>query len=164
MSVNKFRPHVHVLPEDDANRQICNGFLRDPELNGRRIQVLPVAGGWAKVRDDFANIHCYELEKCKERYLVLVVDFDDMDSRLAEMSKVVPEHLRDRVIIIGVKTNPEDLRAELNIGYENIGLQLAESCRSDPSMRAWSHELLAHNAAELERVAPAIRAILFGNV
>lgn len=27
MSVNKYKPHVLVLPEDDANRQLANGFL-----------------------------------------------------------------------------------------------------------------------------------------
>jgi hypothetical protein len=29
MSVNKYHPHVLVLPEDDANRQLANGFLLD---------------------------------------------------------------------------------------------------------------------------------------
>ena len=29
MSVNKYQPHVLVLPEDDANRQLANGFLLD---------------------------------------------------------------------------------------------------------------------------------------
>lgn len=29
---NKHKPHVIVLPEDDANRQIANGFLLDPSI------------------------------------------------------------------------------------------------------------------------------------
>ena len=33
MSVNVYKPHVLVLPEDDADRQIANGFLLDPSLN-----------------------------------------------------------------------------------------------------------------------------------
>ena len=40
MSVNKYLPHVLVLPEDDANRQLANGFLLDPNLLDRRIQLL----------------------------------------------------------------------------------------------------------------------------
>ena len=52
MSVNVFQPHLMVLPEDDANRQIVNGFLLDPSLNQRAIQPLPIDGGWSKVRDD----------------------------------------------------------------------------------------------------------------
>lgn len=35
MSVNRERPHVWVMPEDDANRQLVNGFLKDPSLNVR---------------------------------------------------------------------------------------------------------------------------------
>jgi hypothetical protein len=30
MSANKYKPHVVVLPEDDANRQLANGFLTHP--------------------------------------------------------------------------------------------------------------------------------------
>jgi hypothetical protein len=43
--INKYQPHVIVLPEDDANRQIGNGFLQVPSLQARRIQILPEAGG-----------------------------------------------------------------------------------------------------------------------
>ena len=44
---NKYLPHIHVLAEDDANRQIVNGFLL--ELNDNRaVKVLPLAGGWTK--------------------------------------------------------------------------------------------------------------------
>jgi len=27
MSINKYEPHLLVLPEDDANRKIANGFI-----------------------------------------------------------------------------------------------------------------------------------------
>ncbi len=53
MSPNKYAPHVLVLPEDDANNDIANGFLRHDALDLRAIQVLPCAGGWGKVRDAF---------------------------------------------------------------------------------------------------------------
>lgn len=46
MSVNAYADHVLVLPEDDANRELTNGFLQEPALNPRAIQVLPVAHGW----------------------------------------------------------------------------------------------------------------------
>jgi hypothetical protein len=45
MSINKHRAHILVLPEDDANRQIANGFVLDPNLNDRAIQILPPSGG-----------------------------------------------------------------------------------------------------------------------
>ena len=47
MSVNNHRPHVLVLPEDEANEELVNGFLLDPSIKLRNIQVLPSAGGCA---------------------------------------------------------------------------------------------------------------------
>jgi hypothetical protein len=48
MSVNKYEDHVLVLPEDDANRQIANGFILNSNVKERAIQVLPIADGWDK--------------------------------------------------------------------------------------------------------------------
>ncbi len=31
--INRALPHVWVLPEDDANRQIANGFVDHPNVN-----------------------------------------------------------------------------------------------------------------------------------
>jgi hypothetical protein len=53
VSVNLYDDHVLVVPEDDANRQLVNGFLNEPALWPRTIQVLPNAGGWSKVLDVF---------------------------------------------------------------------------------------------------------------
>ena len=91
MSANRFRPHVYVLPEDDANRQIANGFLLDASLDSRAIQVLPCAGGWAKVRDEFAAVHTKEMRKCQHRHMVLLVDFDEIDDRAANVRSAVPD-------------------------------------------------------------------------
>jgi hypothetical protein len=42
MGLNKYKPHLLVLPEDDPNRQIANGFVHNPavDLNERAIQIL----------------------------------------------------------------------------------------------------------------------------
>ena len=55
MSVNKFQPHVLVLPEDDANRQLANGFLLDQYVSTHKIQVLPKVGGWTQVLELFLS-------------------------------------------------------------------------------------------------------------
>jgi hypothetical protein len=50
MSVDKYSPHVLVLPEDDANRQLANGFHLNTDWNrSRQMQVLAAAGGRTKV-------------------------------------------------------------------------------------------------------------------
>jgi hypothetical protein len=52
---NKFKDHIIVLPEDDANQEIANGFngfLLNLNLNGNLMKILPPAGGWEKVVND----------------------------------------------------------------------------------------------------------------
>ena len=45
MSKAKYQRHVWVLPEDDANRQIAQGFTLEASVKARNIHVLPVACG-----------------------------------------------------------------------------------------------------------------------
>jgi len=53
MAVNVYKPHLFVIPEDDADRQFAVGFEFDFRLKLRAMQVMPVAGGWLKVVDKF---------------------------------------------------------------------------------------------------------------
>jgi hypothetical protein len=103
MSVNRNRPHVFVLPEDDANLQLATGFVL--EFPTRQIQRLPVAGGWREVFLRFESDHVSEMNKYPERLMVLVIDFDGND-RLEEAQKVIPEHLTDRVFVLGAWAEP----------------------------------------------------------
>jgi hypothetical protein len=77
MSVNQHRPHVFVLPEDDANRQLAVGFsLAVAMQRSRQIYVLPVAGGWTQVLEHFLSDEVVDMETCPHRYMVLLIDFD----------------------------------------------------------------------------------------
>ena len=100
MRINKYKPHLLVLPEDDANRQIANGFLLHPNLNSRAIQVLPPSGGWKKVMDNFNNVHAPEMQKLTHRMIVLLIDFDRDEGRLSYVESQIPEELRDRVFVL----------------------------------------------------------------
>ena len=73
MSVNKHLPHVLVLPEDDANRQLANGFYLEID-RPRQMQVLPVAGGWNEVLNSFKRDHVAEMERRANRFVVLASD------------------------------------------------------------------------------------------
>ena len=117
MSVNNHRPHVLVLPEDEANEELVNGFLLDQSIKLRNIQVLPSAGGWSKVLDSFVASHIAGLRQFNDRHLVLLVDFDDhVEERTAKFLEAFPEDLRDRVFLLGTKTEPEPLRKQLGQG------------------------------------------------
>ncbi len=161
MSCNAELPHVLVIPEDDANRQVANGFqLRlDPE-RGRRLQVLPPVGGWRKVLRTFQRDHMADMRRYPERMVVLLVDFDGDSNRLGNFQENIPLDLADRVFVLGAFGEPEDLKRARLGTYEEIGRAMAEECRAD-AYGIWDCEQLRHNKAELGRLRERARAILF---
>lgn len=163
MSVNKYLPHVFVLPEDDANRQLANGFLLDQSLPIRKVQVLPEAGGWARVLECFKSEHVVEMERYSNRFFVLLIDFDSREERLSKVKAAIPGHLSERVFILGVLSEPEALKKAGLGSYETIGLRMARDCREQTST-TWGHELLRHNTTELDRLSKCVRPILFASV
>jgi hypothetical protein len=160
VSVNKHLPHVLLLPEDDANRQLANGFqLQIDPSRLRRMQVLEEAGGWLQVLEQFESDHVVFMDRYPNRFMVLLIDFDESDHRLDDARNRIPEHLRDRVFILGAWNEPEDLRVPLG-SYEQIGSAMARDCR-DQTDTIWRHDLLRHNASELGRLRDHVRPILF---
>lgn len=161
MSVNVFKPHVLILPEDDANRQIVNGFLLDPSLNQRAIHPLPVAGGWVKVREDVSATQVAQLRKYPERHLVLLIDFDeDVVERTRAFQEVIPDDVRDRVYLLGTKDEPEPLRKACGSSLEKIGEQLANDC-ANKDVGLWGHAMLVHNQVEVGRLNKNVKPFLF---
>jgi uncharacterized protein YcgL (UPF0745 family) len=160
MSVNKYQPHVFVLPEDDANRQIANGFVLDINLNNRAIQVLPEAGGWGKVVEKFTEVHVPEMRKFTKSMIVLLIDFDQREDRFSYINNKIPDDLKERVFILGVQSNPENLRKSTNKTFEKIGETLAKDC-SENTDKLWGHYLLKHNKIELDRMILSVKPFLF---
>ncbi len=160
MRINKYQPHLLVLPEDDANRQIATGFLLDINLNIRAIQVLPASDGWKKAVGDFGKVHAPEMRNLPQRNFLLLIDFDRDEKRLSYVENQIPEELKDRVFVLGVFSEPENLRSEIKKSFENIGEALAKDCAED-SNELWGHDLLKHNKTELERMILAVKPFLF---
>lgn len=161
MSINKYQSHILVLPEDDANRQIANGFILHPNLNGRAIQVLPSAGGWGKVMNDLKEVHAPEMQKYPYRMMVLLIDFDNQQKdRLSYVKNQIPQDLTDRVFVLGVLSEPENLRKTIQRTFENIGEALSKDC-SDDMNELWGHDLLKHNKTELDRMILSVKPFLF---
>ncbi|NQU19985.1 MAG: hypothetical protein HQ567_01785 [Candidatus Nealsonbacteria bacterium] len=160
MSANKYAPHVLVLSEDNANVEITNGFKLHAALDARAIQVLPCAGGWAKVRDTFLSNHVIAMKRYAKRYMILLVDFDRDSARFDEMTKDIPKDLAERVFVIGVWSEPEELRRADLGSKEDVGGKLASECY-DGTRDVWNHDLLSHNANELTRMTTLLRPILF---
>ena len=160
MSVNENQPHISVLPEDDANRQLVAGFLLDPYLLSHRVKLLRVAGGWIKVLEHFQANHIAAMRRKPNRFMILLIDFDEREDRLDQAKAVIPEDLQDRVFILGAWSEPEDLRKDGLGSYPVIGQALAKDCRENTDT-IWGHQLLRHNAGELDRLRQHVRSLLF---
>ncbi len=158
---NKYKPHVLVLPEDDANRQIANGFILNGKIKSRAIQILPIADGWTKLIAKFEQEHINALRDYPERQMVLLIDFDNHLDRLARIQAKIPSDIANRVFVLGVLSEPERLKASLNHqGFEAIGISLSQDCENN-SQIVWGHALLRHNITELIRLVEYVKPILF---
>jgi hypothetical protein len=161
MGINRYKPHLLVLPEDDSNRQIANGFILNPSLNERLIQVLPPTGGWTKVVDMFSEVHVTEMYKYIERRVLLLIDFDNQPQmRLSHIQNQIPIDLNDRVFVLGTLSEPESLRTNLRQSFERIGNALAQDCVNSTETM-WGHALLSHNKTELDRMTSFVKPFLF---
>jgi hypothetical protein len=160
MSGNRSLAHVKVLPEDDANRQLAIGFRQYPFLSARNIQVLRVARGWLNVLKLFESVHVIEMARHPDRLMVLLIDFDDDPDRFDQAKAKIPAHLIERVFILGVLTEPEKLKASLRKSYEAIGQAMAKDCHEGTDA-VWGHDLLRHNAGEINRLRQQVRPVLF---
>ena len=167
MSVNKYNPHLIILPEDDHNLQIAKGFRRDLNVKDV-IQVLAVARSWKKVMKEFENNHIINMRQIPQRNILLLIDFDDQEDRFSYAEGYIPEDLRNRVFILGVKIEPRDLKKDVlkNFqgikSFENIGEALAKDCTENKN-ELWGHDLLIHNKPELERMILSVKPFLFPN-
>ena len=161
MSINKHLPHLLVLPEDDANRQIANGFITNENVKSRAIQVLPPADGWTKLLKNFDDVHAKEMLNCPERRMVLLIDFDKKPDRLKYVQDKILENINDRVFILGVLSEPEKLKKGVGKSFEDIGEILAEQCHNKNYNGLWSHRLLIHNTNELNRIILSVRPFIF---
>lgn len=159
--MNKYAPHVYVIPEDDCDRQIADGFVLHHLVNAARIQVMPLAGGWHNVLKTFQNEYIQTLRTYQQAHVVMLIDFDGhIAERRAQFEQAIPEDVKARAFVVGSKDNPETLKKSMKIGFEEIGKSLANDCHADTTQR-WNHEQLQHNDVERQRLVQKIKPILF---
>ncbi len=68
---NKYRPHVVLIPEDDANRQLALGFRNHAAVADTVMDIMGPAGGWSKVLDVFECEYIPYLRKYHNAHLLL---------------------------------------------------------------------------------------------
>src|SRR3954447_13004574 len=108
--MNKYAPHVYVIPEDDADRQIADGFVLHHQVKHTRIQVVPPAGGWPVVLEIFRREYIRKLREYPHAHVIMLIDFDDVvETRKNQFKEAIPEDVKMRVFVIGSKETPEAL-------------------------------------------------------
>ena len=166
MSANIYQPHLLVLPEDDANRQILVGFRNHPAVNIRRMDVQSIAGGWLVAVNSVVEEHVPLMRKYPGRHVLLVIDFDGHSERRDQILSKIPAELKSRFYILSCSDEPETLlaslaiRAEERSKLETLGKRLASDCDHNTN-ETWGHAMLSHNAAELERLKTNVKGFLF---
>lgn len=162
MSVNKYKPHLYVIPEDDADRQIADGFVLYARVAARQVQVVEPAGGWARVLDVFKDEYIPILQSNAHAHVVMLIDFDKVPGqRLDWFKSEIPELVASRVFVIGPRGTPEQLRKSLRPGgFEKLGDSLAEECDTQ-RLSLWNHAMLSHNDSERLRMVQTVRPFLF---
>ena len=159
--MNKYVPHVYVIPEDDADRQIADGFVLHPSVKDTRIQIAPPAGGWPKVLKTFRDEYISKLRNHQNTHVIILIDFDDqVMNRKAEFEAEIPVEFNTRVFVIGSKDKPETLKKGVKKSFEEIGKSLADDCDAGTAT-LWGHEQLSHNDADRQRLIEIVKPFLF---
>jgi hypothetical protein len=126
--------------------------------------VLQVAGGWSSVLEKFKIEYIPHLKTYDDSHIVLLIDFDEeYESRSSNFAQEIPPEFRDRVFVIGVLDEPQDLTRALNFKktFEEIGDSLANDCHGNTTTM-WHHPHLKHNETERVRLMKVVKSILFG--
>ena len=160
--MNRYKPHVYLVPEDDCDRQLADGFVLHDQVNAPQVKVLPPPGGWGEVLKTFQKEYVKNLREYPQGHVVMIIDYDgDYVDRRDIFEKAIPDDLRLRVFVIGAIHTPEDLKKALGRNLERIGEDLAEECFSGSDV-LWTHEQLKHNDPDRDRLMQIVRPILFG--
>ena len=159
--MNKNKPHLYVIPEDDRDRQLADGFVLHDRVDTRRVQVMPPAGGWSYVLKTFQREYVKMLRGNPQAHVVMIIDFDgDFENRRKEFDQAVPDEIKARVFVVGPKHTPELLKSKLNRDYEQIGTALADDCDAGETA-LWEHEELNHNDPDRQRLIQTVKPFLF---
>ena len=162
--MTRYGPHIYIVPEDDRDRQLANGFVLHDQVTTTRVQVTEPAGGWREVLKVFVTEYIHLLREDQPGhlgYVVMLIDFDGCyEDRRKEFDNAIPQDLKQRVFVVGPKETPEKLKGQLGRTYEKIGLQLADECFSQ-KIALWDHEHLKHNGPDRDRMLSTVRPILF---
>ena len=160
MAVNVYKPHLYVIPEDDADRQFADGFELDYRLKPRAMQVMPTAGGWMKVVEKILDDYVPKVRRNRHTHVIGIIDCDEHPKRIEEQLERIPEDVRDRIFLLGTLEDPQAFKRSVNQSFEKIGIDLADECFRK-QFELWRHAHFSHLYDEIDRAAGTLHSILF---
>ena len=169
MGANIYQPHLLILSEDDAYRDLANGFVGHSAIAIKKIQVDQPAGGWLKLLNAFTQNHVRDMETYTHRHVLMLLDLDGNSNRYRDdILPKIPANIYNRFFVLSCKDEAENLKSDMGRGkWEQMGEQLAESCHNDAYGRLnspWLLPQLDHNRIELARLGSTVRPFIFKEV
>lgn len=155
--MNFHTPHLLILPEDEHDQRLANGFAGHINIDRRKIQMLAFANGWHKAQARITEPGSNEIQhltRFSSAHLLVVLDFDKQSGRLQEIRDKIPPTIAERIYILGTWDEPQTLKKQLGykLSFEAIGAALLEDCLEPANGNiTWQHPVLLHNQAELQR-------------
>ena len=155
-----------ILSEDDAYRDLANGFAEYFAIARRRISVPPPAKGGGRKLLKLLQEKVEAVRKNLYSHVLLLFDLDGKpEHNLGKILSQIPDDIKDRVYVLCALDEAEYIKSDLRLSkFEAIGEQLAASCDqgtyNHPSA-PWQCSQLKHNKAELGRLAGAVRPFIF---
>ncbi len=164
--MNKYKPNLQILCEDEINQDIARGFLlgfHGFELqNPSPIEVCKdVTRGWKKAENQLRDEWVDKLKDNENLFLLILIDSDKRDGRIKEIRNEIPDIIKDRVFVIGCFSEPEVLKqqaheaikeAKMKVSSEAVGKVLFQHCKDNPPNNLWGLNELNHNSDEILRL------------
>jgi len=163
VNYNKYKPYLLILPEDQAVLNIVNGALEALEVKeAANVTTEELLAGWREVKSRMPEYHKL-LTQNQLGYLLIIIDFDKRPNRYEEVEQWIPKDIKKRCFILSCSGQPEELKREVGLPYDEIGQALVKDCPEAPA-KIWKTPQLVHNlgdSGELHRFLICCRDILF---
>lgn len=170
MSINRQQKHVIFFGEDEATRNLAQGFIEGENINELRCDVWHTFGtGWKSTTEamELVGMSRYPLT-----HLILVIDLDRQEKHHIEDLKqeIDQTSFSDRVYVIGGSKDVQALQRAFTaansigkISAQDTGREIANQCFKDESCveGVWCDPALEHNRTELERICRNLKDIIF---
>lgn len=170
MSINRQRKHVIFFGEDEATRNLAQGFCESEKINDLKCEVWSTYGtGWQSTIDAIETVR---MSRYPQTHLVLVIDLDRRgEDRIAALKREIANcPCKDRVYIIGCTKDVQALQRSFTpvnsigkLSAQETGRTIADRSSKDVSCMegVWGDSSLVHNKDELERLCRNLKDVIF---